>query len=92
MKKLIYYVVEKELQNSNYAGEEDAVEETTGNKNVAVYTVVDGKIKSLVNFDLLIRDNTLEEIIDYLVQEGHAEDSRDVSYSSYYKEFEFIQL
>lgn len=92
MKKPIYYVIAKELQNSNYAGEEDAVEETTGQKNVAVYTVEDGKITPWFNLDLPTSENTHENIIDYLIANGHTEESEDPTYKAYYDEFDFIEL
>jgi len=92
MKKPIYYVIEKELQNSNYAGEEDAVEETTGQKNVAVYTVEDGKIVPWFDLDLPTSEKTHENIIDYLIANDHIEESEDPTYDAYYKELDFVQL
>tara|TARA_R110000772_G_scaffold17348_2_gene48464 strand:+ start:2526 stop:2780 length:255 start_codon:yes stop_codon:yes gene_type:complete len=68
MKLSIYYVIAKELQNSNYAGEEDFVEETTGHKTVTVYTVEDGKIDKFFELNLLNTENTEEEIGDYLFE------------------------
>ena len=92
MKKLkfIYYVIEKELQNSNYAGEEDAVEETTGNKNVSVYAVKDGEIELSFDLNLKTSENTHECIIDYLVDKG--EMPAFMQYDAYYKDYTFMQL
>lgn len=86
MKKSIYYVVEKELE---FVG---GFEETTGNKTVTTYNVEDGKIVKFFDLDVDNSDNSIEAIIDYLIDNGHTEEDETGMYDSYYKEFDFIQL
>ena len=64
MKKL-YYVVERELFDF------DDIQETTGVKNVRVYTIENGELQNWFNLELINSDITLEEIKDYLDDNGY---------------------
>lgn len=59
-KRKIYYTVEKELQGN------DGFEETTGNKTVCAYEVVNNKLEKIVELDLLNEDNSKDSIIEEL--------------------------
>lgn len=86
MKKKVYYVIEKETEDFN------GIEECTGNRTVTTYTVENGEIKEWFNVETTNEDNSIEHIIDYLVDNGHTEESESAMYEPYYDEFEFIQL
>ncbi len=86
MKKTIYYVVSKELENIG------GIEEATGNKTITVYNVKDNKIEKWFDVEQTNDENSQEGIIDYLVDNGYSERSESVSYEPYYDEFEFIEL
>jgi hypothetical protein len=60
----IYYTVEKELQDVG-----DGIEETTGNKTVYLYHIVDGELVNLTDIELSNEDDTEEEIKLWLEQE-----------------------
>ena len=75
MKKKLYYVVEKELQGN------DGFEETTGNKTITVYEMVNNEPKKLTDIDAANDENSQEKIQEYLDDNGYGDD-----------EFEFIQL
>lgn len=64
MKKL-YYVVERELFDF------DDIQETTGVKNVRVYIIENGELQNWFNLELINSDITLEEIKDYLDDNGY---------------------
>ena len=64
MKKL-YYVVERDLFDF------DDIQETTGVKNVRVYTIENGELQNWFNLELINSDITLEEIKDYLNDNGY---------------------
>ena len=67
MKKL-YYVVEKDLFDF------DDIQETTGVKNVRVYTIENGELQNWFNLELINSDITLEEIKDYLNDNGYEDE------------------
>ena len=67
MKKL-YYVVERELFDF------DDIQETTGVKNVRVYTIENGELQNWFNLELINSDITLEEIKDYLNDNGYEDE------------------
>jgi len=75
MKKKLYYVVEKELQGN------DGFEETTGNKTITVYEMVNNEPKKFTDIDAANDENSQEKIQEYLDDNGYGDD-----------EFEFIQL
>lgn len=75
MKKKLYYVVEKELQGN------DGFEETTGNKTITVYEMVNNEPKKFTDIDAANDENSVEKIQEYLDDNGYGDD-----------EFEFIQL
>ena len=60
MKKRLYYTVEKELQS---VGD---IEETTGNKTVTVYKIVDNEPKNLQVLECSIEDNSKDEIENWI--------------------------
>ena len=64
MRKL-YYVVERDLFDF------DDIQETTGVKNVRVYTIENGELQNWFNLELINSDITLEEIKDYLDDNGY---------------------
>ena len=64
MRKL-YYVVERDLFDF------DGIQETTGVKNVRVYTIENGELQHWFNLELINSDITLEEIKDYLDDNGY---------------------
>jgi len=72
MKKKLYYVVEKQLQ------ELDGVEETTGWKEVTVYDIVDGVPEVFAKLDLENEESTEECIQDYLDDNGLGDDDFDL--------------
>ena len=67
MKKL-YYVVERELFDF------DDIQETTGVKNVRVYIIENGELQNWFNLELINSDITLEEIKDYLNDNGYEDE------------------
>jgi hypothetical protein len=71
--KRLYYTIEKEIDETG--------ESLTGNKNIAVYEIVDGKIKNFASIDSTNDANSVKEIKEYLTD--HELDS---------KEFEFQLL
>lgn len=68
MKKKIYYVIKKELQDI------DGIEETTGRKEIVVYEVVDNTPKEFFTLDVAIDDNSEEEIDSYLIDNGYGDE------------------
>lgn len=75
MKKKLYYVVEKELQGN------DGFEETTGNKTITVYEMVNNEPKLFATIDAVNEDRSGKKIEEYLEDNGHGDES-----------FELIQL
>ena len=69
MRKL-YYVVEKELQ-----GVGDGIEETTGNKLVYVYMVIDNDLVKFFELDIQNKDNTESAIREYLDDNGYEDET-----------------
>ena len=67
MRKL-YYVVERDLFDF------DDIQETTGVKNVRVYTIENGELQNWFNLELINSDITLEEIKDYLDDNGYEDE------------------
>jgi predicted transcriptional regulator len=87
-KKTLFYTVEKELQDI------DGIEETTGNKKILVYDIVDNKPNQLLEIDSFNEDNSIDSI--YHILDAHMsedvdeEDKIDLGVSV--DEIEFIQL
>lgn len=61
----LYYSITHELQRYD----DNLPMETTGNKEVYVYTVVDEDIELLFKLDLLTEDNSEESIKEYIEDE-----------------------
>ncbi len=61
MKKKLFYVVDLELQHVD--GE---IQETTGNKYVRLYEIVENDLSSLCALEIDITDNSEEAIQEYL--------------------------
>jgi hypothetical protein len=69
MKKKLFYVVEKELQDI------DGIEETTGNKTISVYSIGHKAVEGFLmnkEFDIECtnEENSEEVINDYLIDNG----------------------
>lgn len=77
MKKKLFYVVTKGLTCSD----NDFIEETTGWKDIQVYTIEDNEPKMFFPLELMNEDSTEEEIQNYLDDNGYGDD-----------EYEFKQL
>jgi len=73
--KNLFYVVEKQLKD---VGE---VEETTGWKNIIVYSIVENQPKIFCEIEALTENSSVEEIQEYLDNNGYGDE-----------EFEFTQL
>lgn len=71
MKKL-YYVVERDLFDF------DGIQETTDVKNVRVYTIENGELQNWFNLELINSDITLEEIKDYLDDNGYEDEINNI--------------
>ena len=61
----LYYVVERDLFDF------DDIQETTGVKNVRVYTIENGELQNWFDLELINSDITWEAIVDYLTANGH---------------------
>ena len=68
MNNILYYTVEKQLQDV------DGIEETTGLKTVNVYSIVDNKIVKFFDLELLNTENTEKAINGYLEDNGYGDD------------------
>ena len=73
MKRKLYYTVEKNVSTDG--------ETLDGNKTVTVYDIVDNSPKLFFMLDLVLSDNTQDEIQDYLDDNGYGDE-----------DFKFIQL
>ncbi len=71
MKKHLYYTVEKEIDSTG--------ESLTGNKEVTVYEIVNNEPKSFFSLDLSIEDNSKEEILAYLEDNGYGDDEYELT-------------
>jgi len=80
MKTKLYYVIEKKTETYQ------EFDECTGWKDVTVYRIEDNEIKKVVIIEIENQDNSIEAIIDYLVENDPNEDefTEDL--------YEFIQL
>lgn len=76
MKKKLYYIVDLELQHVD--GE---IQETTGNKFIRIYDIIDNLPNRFCELEIDITDNSEEAIQEYLDDNGHGDET-----------FEFIQL
>lgn len=87
-KKILYYTVEKELQDI------DGIEETTGNKKVLVYEIVDNKPKELLEIDLFNEDISTDCIYNILDEHMNMEmnDEGRIDLGVNIDDIEFIQL
>jgi hypothetical protein len=72
MKKKIFYVVEKELQDVG------GIEETTGHKVISLYTIEQDDLKSFGSIDCLLEENSVEMIEDYLIDNGFGDEEVDL--------------
>lgn len=71
MKKKIYYVVNKEVQDI------DGFEECTGNKTVGVYMIVDNELKTIAVLELDNSDSSELAIKEELDENGLGISSKD---------------
>jgi len=71
MKKKLYYTVKKELSSFDDNVE---VEETTGNKTITCYDIVDNQPKIFCEIESLNTLNLEEEIQTYLDNNGYGDD------------------
>ena len=62
MKKKLYYTIEKYDES----------------KQVIVYDIINNEPKEFCSLDLLIEDNTKEEILNYLNDNGHGDEEFDL--------------
>ncbi len=74
MAKILYFVVEKQLHG-------DDVMETTGWKTITVYEIINNVPKIFCNLEAKLEDNTVNEIRNYLDENGHSDET-----------FKFLQL
>ncbi len=72
MKKKIFYVVEKELQDVG------GIEETTGHKTISLYTIENDDLKSIGVIDCPLEENSAEMIEDYLIDNGFGDEEVDL--------------
>jgi len=70
-KKKLYYTVTKELVS---IGDNDGIEETTGNKTITTYSVVNGEIERQFEVEGSNDDNSMELIQMYLDDNGMGDD------------------
>lgn len=70
MKKKIYYTVEKEIADDG--------ETLTGNKDVTVYEILDNVPKCIFSLELTNDQNSKDEILDYLNDNGFGDDEFDI--------------
>jgi hypothetical protein len=72
MKKKIFYVVEKELQD---VGD---IEETTGHKTISLYIIENDDLKSIGVIDCPLEENSTKMIEDYLIDNGFGDEEVDL--------------
>lgn len=68
MKKVLYYTVEKELLDI------DGFEETTGNKTITCYYMIDNQPKIFCEIETENTENSEVEIQEYLDNNGHEDE------------------
>lgn len=70
MKKMIFYVVEKELQD---VGD---IQETTGHKTISLYSISENKetLECIGTIDCLTEENSKHKIEDYLEDNGFGDE------------------
>jgi hypothetical protein len=68
MKKKLYYVIEKQLQDNGDC------EETNGWKNITVYSITDNIPVNEFIVEAEISDNSVEAITNYLEDNGMGDD------------------
>lgn len=64
MKKKVFYVVEFELEDI------DGIKEATGHKTISMYTIEKDDLVCIGTIDCVVEDNTLDEIEEYLNDNG----------------------
>lgn len=69
MKKVLYYVVELQLQDI------DGIQETTGWKTITVYTVEKGKIVKWFDIETANTGSSTCKISDWLTDNGYGDES-----------------
>jgi len=69
MKKKLFYVVEKELADVGH------VEETTGNKTITLYEIIDNTPKQFATIEGVNDDRTGKLIEEYLDDNGFGDES-----------------
>ena len=73
MKKKLYFTVEKEMVDY------DGVEETTGNKTVSTYAIVNGELEFQFSCEGSNEDSSYEMIQDYLIDNGMGDDEYTIT-------------
>lgn len=63
MKRKLFYVIEKSVSRDNVT--------LDGNKSVTVYEIIDNKPKVFFSLDLVLEDNSLSSIINWLDDNGY---------------------
>lgn len=66
--KIIYYVVERELQ-----GVHGEFEEVTGNKQIRAYSVDNGYLKPFFDVETLDENNSIDEMDGWLIDNGYGD-------------------
>jgi hypothetical protein len=61
--KIFYYVVHPQLE------EVDDFKETNGWKDITVYHVLNNKLKITGSFEILMEENSQDEVLDFLHQD-----------------------
>jgi hypothetical protein len=87
-KKKIYYTVEKELQDI------DGIGETTGNKKILVYDIVNNKPEQLLEIDSFNEDNSEDSIYHILDahMSGEVDEEDKIDLGVNIDDIEFVQL
>ena len=67
----IYYTIDKSVSSDG--------ETLDGNKTVTVYEIVDNIPKVFFTLDLVLEDNSLNEIKDYLNDNGYSDETFEIN-------------
>jgi len=67
----IYYTIDKSVSSDS--------ETLDGNKTVTVYEIVDNIPKVFFTLDLVLEDNSLNEIKDYLNDNGYSDETFEIN-------------
>ena len=74
MKKKVFYVVDFELEDI------DGVVETTGHKTISLYTIEKDDLECIGTIDCTIEDNTIEEIEEFLNDNGFEDEEVELKH------------